>query len=414
VKFDLADILLAKSRGVYVPRYLDVERDRSAVETLISFYRAAEGKTVGEIDWRELVISIGSRGLAKLLRLVMESRFYTAVNRVPSGINPKIVRIKLFRVVNKVHNGFASPENRGRVMQTLRRYLLAEGIQLDPDAAMWCTYRDMAFIKKVEEPSVKKIVEEYNIRTLNSLLINSTSLHITLHKNCASTETLMILGRGLKYYGGVYDIRRTGDCYRINIDGPRLLLNKPSDEYGLALSHVLLTVLPRLYSCKDNWRVDVLIGTKFSNMHIRLLSSDLKPLLPVERVNAPTPVFDTRADTHAYRRLKLLKLNVSIAVKPVEVKDLVYIPDLEVEEAGKKIYIEIVNYWNREYGVRKASKIREICQAIKNLIIVADERMKPFLQGLPTPIAYFTIDLFEPRGLLTEVADYVKNMVEEL
>jgi predicted nuclease of restriction endonuclease-like RecB superfamily len=92
----------------------------------------------------------------------------------------------------------------------------------------------------------------------------------------------------------------------------------------------------------------------------------------------------------------------------------VYIPDLEVEEAGKKIYIEIVNYWNREYGVRKASKIREICQVIKNLIIVADERMKPFLQGLPTPIAYFTIDLFEPRGLLTEVANYVKNMVEEL
>jgi hypothetical protein len=78
---------------------------------------------------------------------------------------------------------------------------------------------------------------------------------------------------------------------------------------------VLLTVLSRLYSCKDNWRVDVLIGTKFSNMHIRLLSSELKPLLPVERVNAPTPVFDTRADTHVYRRLKLLKLNVSIAVK---------------------------------------------------------------------------------------------------
>jgi predicted nuclease of restriction endonuclease-like RecB superfamily len=96
-------------------------------------------------------------------------------------------------------------------------------------------------------------------------------------------------------------------------------------------------------------------------MHVRLLSSDLKLLLPVERVNALTPVFDTRADTHAYRRLKLLKLNVSIAVKPIEIEDLVYVPGPEVEEVGKKIYIEIVNYWNREYGVRRASRVREAC-----------------------------------------------------
>jgi hypothetical protein len=60
-----------------------VVRDRSVVEALISFYRGVEGKTVGEVDWRELVISIGNEKLAKLLRLVMESRFYTAVARVP-------------------------------------------------------------------------------------------------------------------------------------------------------------------------------------------------------------------------------------------------------------------------------------------------------------------------------------------
>jgi hypothetical protein len=55
------------------------------------------------------------------------------------------MRIKLFRVVNKVHKGFAPPEKRFRVTQTLRRYLKAEGILLDPDAIMWCTYRDMTF-----------------------------------------------------------------------------------------------------------------------------------------------------------------------------------------------------------------------------------------------------------------------------
>jgi hypothetical protein len=94
------------------------------------------------------VISIGNEKLAKLLRLVMESRFYTAVARVPPGVNPKIMRIKLFRVVNKVHKGFAPPEKRFRVTQTLRRYLKAEGILLDPDAIMWCTCRDMTFFEE--------------------------------------------------------------------------------------------------------------------------------------------------------------------------------------------------------------------------------------------------------------------------
>jgi len=136
---------MIRIRGAYTPRYLDVVRDRSVVEALISFYRGVEGKTVGEVDWRELVISIGNEKLAKLLRLVMESRFYTAVARVPPGVNPKIMRIKLFRVVNKVHKGFVPPEKRFRVTQTLRRYLKAEGILLDPDAIMRCTYRDMTF-----------------------------------------------------------------------------------------------------------------------------------------------------------------------------------------------------------------------------------------------------------------------------
>jgi len=160
--------------------------------------------------------------------------------------------------------------------------------------------------------------------------------------------------------------------------------------------------------------VDVLIGTKFFNMYVRLLSSHVKPLLPVERVNAPTPVFDTCADTYVYRRLRMLRLNVSRVAQPVEAKDLVYIPDLKIEEAGKTIFIEVVNYWNREYGVRKATKLREVCQVIKNLIVVADDRMRQFLQGLPIPVAYYTMDLYEPWGPLTEVVDYVKRMVEEL
>lgn len=405
---------MIRIRGAYTPRYLDVVRDRSVVEALISFYRGVEGKTVGEVDWRELVISVGNEKLAKLLRLVMESRFYTAVARVPPGVNPKIMRIKLFRVVNKVHKGFAPPEKRFRVTQTLRRYLKAEGILLDPDAIMWCTYRDMTFLKRVEEPSVRKVVKEFNSRVFNSILINSTSLHLTFHNICSSAEVLMLLGRGLKYYGGVYDIRRIGDSYRVNIDGPRLLLNKPSKEYGLSLSHVLATVLPKLYSCREYWCVDVLIGTKFFNMYVRLLSSHVKPLLPVERVNAPTPVFDTCTDTYVYRRLRMLRLNVSRVTQPVEAKDLVYIPDLKIEEAGKTIFIEVVNYWNREYGVRKATKLREVCQVIKNLIVVADDRMRQFLQGLPIPVAHYTMDLYEPWGPLTEVVDYVKRMVEEL
>jgi hypothetical protein len=74
---------MIRIRGAYTPRYLDVVRDGSVVEALISFYRGVEGKTVGEVDWRELVISIGNEKLAKLLRLVMGSRFYTAVARVP-------------------------------------------------------------------------------------------------------------------------------------------------------------------------------------------------------------------------------------------------------------------------------------------------------------------------------------------
>lgn len=407
-------MLITKTRGVYAPRYLDAERDKDLVETIISFYRGVEGKTIGEVDWKELVISIGNERLAKLLRLVMESRFYVAVNIVPPGVNPKIMRIKLFRVVNRVHKGFAPPEKRFRVTQTLRRYLKAEGILLDPDAILWSTYRDMAFLKKVEEPSVRKVIEEYNIRVFNSILSNSTSIHLTLNKECSSAELLTMLGRGLKYYGGIYDIRKANNSYRINIDGPRLLLNKPSDEFGLSLSHVMLTILPRLYSCRENWYVDALIGTKFFNMYLRLFSNDLKPLLPVERVNAPTPIFDTRADTYVYRRLRVLKLNVSRATQPVEVGDIVYIPDLKVEKSGKTIYIEVVNYWNKEYGARKAAKLREVHQVIRNLIVIADERMKPFLQGLPMPVAYYIMDLYEPWGPLTEVVDYVEKLVEEV
>jgi hypothetical protein len=57
-------------------------------------------------------------------------------------------------------------------------------------------------LKRVEEPSVRKVVKELNSRVFNSILINSTSLHLTFHNICSSAEVLMLLGRGLKYYGG--------------------------------------------------------------------------------------------------------------------------------------------------------------------------------------------------------------------
>lgn len=74
-------------------------------------------------------------------------------------------------------------------------------------------------------------------------------------------------------------------------------------------------------------------------------------------------------------------LGVDVIYEPeiIKVGNYAYIPDFLIKKGNKKVYVEIVGFWTRDYLKRKLEKISKA--KIQMLLIVNDELFAEKAQG---------------------------------
>jgi predicted nuclease of restriction endonuclease-like RecB superfamily len=390
--------------GKAKPFYLDPEGDRELIGNVIEFYRANEGKKLGDIDWEELRIVVGDDKLYKAFRKVM-SYFYKAQQPKNPPIDPKILRLKVFQFVNTYFGGYITQEKRDEFLEKIRKELK---LDIDIDEILWSDDINEQILTKVIEPSVEKVVKIFNFETIDTVCVNSSRITIDIAKNEKNLGNIVkIVGRFSKLYGLVYDMRYHGNILRIIVEGPRSLFRRPT-AYGSRLSLLISKILGMLYLSRY-WSIEASMHTSKKVLEIELLSYRFKPLIDTDRQVYVKQIFDSSIEESIYRVLKSLGIDVRREEEPIALGSLVYLPDFKIYKDGREFYIEVAGYWRKEYAEKKAYKLYEISKILKNLIVIADEKLEPYFKKLRIPIIYYTLVYGKPVLPYKKILDIINN-----
>lgn len=401
------NLKLIHKHGSYYPYYLDMEKDGDLVKDVIEFYENNIGKKYGDIDWDELRILIGDDRLYKAFSKVM-NYFYKLTSNTISSYDPKILRIRVFQLVNKIYKGFVQTSERSKAIEVIKNTLGISPNE-DLDSILWKDELDETVLTRIRKASVEDVIKIFNLETLDTIFVNSYKMFIYVNRNEKFLGALAkLVGRLSKLHGIAYDIRYDRDWLKIIVEGPKLLFKRAISSYGSRITTLVINMLPILYK-SSQWFIPTYIYTSSKLLKIIVLSSNLKPELSLaNREFSPREIFDSSIEESIYSVFRSLGLNVSREEEPIALGDLLYIPDFKISINGKDFYIEVVGYWRKEYIERKIFKLNEVSKIVNRIIVIADEKLKPFLDKLKLPIIYYTLSYGKPVLNYRKIIEIIK------
>ncbi|MCS7111282.1 MAG: DUF790 family protein [Ignisphaera sp.] len=385
------NLRLTYRSGKAHPLYLHPDRDGDLIREVLQFYLGNEGKRFGDIDWEELRIIVGDDRLYGALKKTM-SHFFKPL-QIERDVDPRVLRLRVFQIVNTKFGGFVPQSSRDEAIGILKREM---GMDADLDSLLWIDDIEELPLSRVTSPSIEDIAGTYNIETIDTVCVNSSRISIEVGRSEKLLSSIArSIGRLSKLYGLVYDMRYRGNIFRAVIEGPRSLFRRPT-AYGSRLSVLLLNIVDMLYSCRM-WRVEAEAHLGRRTTAIEILSNSLKPPLAMRSIRYEvSQVFDSSIEESIYRVLSSLGIDIRREEEPIALGQLLYLPDFKIYRNGKVYYLEVAGFWRKEYAEKKAYKLSEVSKALGNLIVIADENLKPFLQKLGAPVIYYTVVYGKP------------------
>ena len=379
------NLKLTFMRDYAIPHYLSSVRHRKLVEEVIRFYESNLGRPYGGIDWDELRIIVSDDRLYEALRKVMTLFYRPGVPTLKPVVNPRTLRLRVFQLVNERYGGFVPSNRREDVLRDIMSELR---LGVDIDEVLWCDDVNEQPLVRVKAATVGDVVKVFNYETIDTVCVNSSQVRLLVSRFEGGLGRLARdVGRFCKFYGLIYDMRYVGGWLRIGVEGPHTVFGRPT-RYGARLSMLLMKVLPRLYGMSE-WFVEATMHTRRGRVTVRLLSSKLRPELGIVSTVRVREVFDSSVEESIYRHLKSLGLNIVREEEPIALGDILYLPDFKIHTKRGTYYLEVAGYWRREYAERKAYKLHEVSKVIKNIILIADEKLKPYFNKLKIPVIYY-------------------------
>jgi predicted nuclease of restriction endonuclease-like RecB superfamily len=391
--------------GKIYPFYLDIEKHRDLINDVIRFYLDNEGKRFSDIDWDELRIIIGDDRLYNAIKRTM-SYFFKPVKLHRVDVDPKILRLRVFQLVNTMFDGFIPQDRREEAVEVIKDEIGLEG---DLDKILWIDDPNELQLARVSNPSIEDIVKMFNFETIDTVCVNSSKIAIEVNRYEKLLSSIVrAVGRFSKLYGLIYDMRYYGDILKIVVEGPRSLFRRPT-VYGSRLSLLISRIIDMLYS-SSFWRVEAEMHLTKRVISVEVLSYRLKPYIASKSIEEEVKqVFDSSIEESIYRVLKSLGIDIKREEEPIALGQLLYLPDFKIYRNGNVFYVEVAGFWRKEYAEKKAYKLYEVSKILNNLIVIADENLRPFFKKLNIPIIYYTIVHGKPILPYKKIIDIINQ-----
>ncbi|HZA06554.1 MAG TPA: DUF790 family protein, partial [Nitrososphaeraceae archaeon] len=321
-----------------------------------------------------------------------------------STIQPFTIRRELFEESSQ--RGFALTDIEKTKIMEIVASRLGLSIQ-DMAEEMWNDMEDNMILSHIYKITPEQLIAWYNLSLMQTLLFNCTKLEFSVSGGSSWKRVLRDVKRlGLMYNlqqqkeheqtNDINSITNQADCEipQINnaaitcsIDGP-LSVFKLTDRYGTAIAKLLPSVVSAETWSIRAWIVRKTMSTgkkiyefEMSNQESPLL---LDPYHDKEKNNnlhrqdfsnydtsSTSGYFDSSVEEKFARKFEQSATGWKLIREPdpLIVSDgKALIPDFMIEKYDKKIYLEIVGFWTKEYLENKIHKIKDVSTRYTNKI----------------------------------------------
>jgi predicted nuclease of restriction endonuclease-like RecB superfamily len=341
----------------------------------------------------------------------------TSTNTIPI-IDPPHIRKAMFEESSK--RGFALTELERREIA----YSVASKLHLSSHdvvlKAMWSDLDDNLILDYFDAIDPEALVGWYNLSLMQTLLFNCTKLDFYISGGLNWKRVL----RSVKRLGLMYHLQQPQQQQQDNriicsLEGP-LSLFKLTDRYGTLLAKLLPSIIfssdkkREGSSGSGDWQLDAWIVRKTIDgrkIYEFKISKDKIPKLLTDPYSSFPPSstigkeaagssssssalynyynnFDSAVEEKFARRFEQAGTDWRLTREPdplVLSNGGAFIPDFMFEKYDKKIYLEIVGFWTKEYLERKLQKLADI-------FVSADSRKKRINNNNKTDFLFIAVN----------------------
>jgi len=336
----------------------------------------------------------------------VSGKFGTNVASITSTIQPFTIRRELFEESSQ--RGFALTDiEKTKIMEIVASRL---GLSIQNMAEeMWSDMEDNMILSQICKITPEQLIAWYNLSLMQTLLFNCTKLEFSVYGGSNWKRVLRDVKRlGLMYNlqqqqqqkeheqtNDLKSIRNIADCevplrnnaiISCSIDGP-LSVFKLTDRYGTAIAKLL----PSIVSA-ETWSIRAWIVRKTTSAGKKIyefeMSNKESPLLldpyrdqvknnlqrqdfPNYDTSSTSVFFDSSVEEKFASKFEQSATGWKLIREPdplIMSDGKALIPDFMIEKYDKKIYLEIVGFWTKEYLENKIHKIKDILKRYNSKI----------------------------------------------
>src|SRR5919198_5050425 len=319
-----------------------------------------------------------------------------------SPIAPFIIRRELFEESSK--KGFALTDlERTQILNTIASRLGVYKGNIAED--MWSDLEENMILDRFYKITPEQLIAWYNLSLMQTLLFNCTQLEFSVFGGSNWKRVL----RDVKRLGLMYNLQQQllqnesqqkyqqgdgmqdksdmpvyGDGIRSNtilvcsVDGP-LSIFKLTDRYGTSIAKLLPSIIST-----ETWSLKAWIMKKTMSSGKKIYEFEVSNIEAPSLAGAPyydrennnkdkegfsvftgisTPYFDSSVEEKFASKFEQFANGWKLVREPdplIASNGKALIADFMFEKYGRRIYLEIVGFWTKEYLERKIQKIEEV------------------------------------------------------
>jgi len=376
-----SNLLVARVRGGRIePLLLEPEGIPLAIAAeILDRLRDGVGRSrrelereLGELEELALEAGLDLRVARAMAALALRASVFEPVK---APVDPVRARLEVFEEACRSFGVAVSEEERRAVLERAAARL---GCRVEDLEAVLAEYQDEV-LSKPPDMSAEDLVKEYNLAEVQTLLFKALKLDARFVADGATTKRLL---RAVKALGLLYVAEKAGEGVRLTIDGPASLLRQ-TRRYGTRLAKLIPHVM-----LADRWAIEADIAGRVRTLKFEL--ADARSHLFPRRSVEVEPLFDSEVEREFFKSLSRLApgWKVEREPEPLVAGNRILIPDFSVSCGGRKVYIEIVGFWTKEYLERKLEKLREL-KGVAMIVAVDEELACSSVKDLPHEVVLF-------------------------
>jgi uncharacterized protein len=387
-----AQLLRIKTRqGTIFPLFCEDNKEHLLLaEQLISQFNESVKKNEKKKLLEKRIATVESQWddykLVRGLSTLLERRCQFSISQSGgdgSNVDPMTIRKALFEESSRMHLALTESD-RNRVLDRIAARLNLSTSYINQ--IMWNDLEENMIHVGFNSIKQAELLGIYNLSIMQTLLFNCTKLEFSVSGGMNWKRVL----RDIKRLGLMYNLQQSevsepdnsnadGSALLCSLDGP-ISLFKLTDRYGTSITKLLPSIIMSKRWSMSAWIVRKTIsGRKIYEFKMSFAEAPSLLLLPSTSKARTAPLFDSSVEEKFANRFKQSANGWKLIREPdplIVSNGTAFIPDFMFQKYDKKVYLEIVGFWTKDYLQRKIQKLKDIVSNKKiDLFVAVNEEL---------------------------------------